>query len=120
MVLNVQFSQNGRVTPCRSNRARKSILGTRTKRSIELIANQLVKGDTLVVTRRDRLGRNTKQLLELTEILVKRMIHLVILNLGIVTRTPSGKCILTVMSAFSELNRTMIKEKQDAGIMIAK
>jgi len=64
----------------------------------------------------DRLGRNTKQLLELTEILEKRMIHLAILNLGIDTRTPSEKFILTVMSAFSELDRT----KQHAGNMIAK
>jgi DNA invertase Pin-like site-specific DNA recombinase len=39
----------------------------------------------------ERLGRNTKQLLELTEELEKRGIHLVILNVGIDTRTPSGK-----------------------------
>ncbi|PFM75251.1 resolvase [Bacillus sp. AFS077874] len=90
------------------------------KEELDQLLNQLVKGDTLVVTRMDRLGRNTKQLLELTEELEKRGIHLVILNLGIDTRTPSGKFILTVMSAFSELDRTMIKEKQQAGILIAK
>ncbi len=90
------------------------------KEKLDQLLNQLVKGDTLVVTRMDRLGRNTKQLLELTEGLEKRGIHLVILNLGIDTRTPSGKFILTVMSAFSELDRTMIKEKQQAGIAVAK
>jgi DNA invertase Pin-like site-specific DNA recombinase len=90
------------------------------KGKLDQLLNQLIKGDTLVVTRMDRLGRNTKQLLELTEELEKRGIHLVILNLGIDTRTPSGKFILTVMSAFSELDRTMIKEKQQAGIAVAK
>ena len=90
------------------------------KEKLDHLLNQLVKGDTLVITRMDRLGRNTKQLLELTEELEKRGIHLVILNLGIDTRTPSGKFILTVMSAFSELDRTMIKEKQQVGIAIAK
>jgi DNA invertase Pin-like site-specific DNA recombinase len=90
------------------------------KEELNQLLNQLVKGDTLVVTRMDRLGRNTKQLLELIEELDERGIHLVILNLGIDTRTPSGKFILTVMSAFSELDRTMIKEKQQAGIAIAK
>ena len=82
--------------------------------------NQLIKGDTLVVTRMDRLGRNTKQLLELTEELEKRGIHLVILNLGIDTRTPSGKFILTVMSAFSELDRTMIKENNKQELQLLK
>ncbi|MEK4419004.1 recombinase family protein [Bacillus sp. FSL K6-0268] len=90
------------------------------KGKLDQLLNQLIKGDTLVVTRMDRLGRNTKQLLELTEELEKRGIHLVILNLGIDTRTPSGKFILTIMSAFSELDRTMIKEKQQAGIAVAK
>ncbi|WP_368773511.1 recombinase family protein, partial [Escherichia coli] len=32
------------------------------------------------------------------------------------TRTPTGKFFLTVMAAFSELDREMIKEKQRAGI----
>ncbi|WP_080117587.1 recombinase family protein [Bacillus cereus] len=39
---------------------------------------------------------------------------------GTPTRTPTGKFFLTVMSAFSELDREMIKEKQIAGIKLAK
>ncbi|WP_419465931.1 recombinase family protein [Bacillus spongiae] len=42
------------------------------------------------------------------------------MNLGIVKRTSSGKFILTVMSSFSELDRTLIKEKQQAGIAVVK
>ncbi|MDF9626747.1 recombinase family protein [Bacillus cereus] len=90
------------------------------KEKLNQLLSKLVKGDTLVVTRMERLGRNTKQLLELTEELEKRGIHLVILNVGIDTRTPSGKFILTIMSVCSELDRTIIKEKQQAGIAIAK
>ncbi|MGG1695937.1 recombinase family protein [Bacillus zhangzhouensis] len=90
------------------------------KEELQQLLNRLVRGDTLIVTRMDRLGRDTKQLLELIEKLEGRGIHLVILNLGMDTRTPSGKFILTVMSAFSELDHTMIKEKQQAGIAIAK
>ncbi|WP_197474470.1 recombinase family protein, partial [Bacillus badius] len=40
------------------------------KEKLDQLLNQLVKGDTLVVTRMDRLGRNTKQLLELTQLIV--------------------------------------------------
>ncbi len=77
-------------------------------------------GDTLVVTRMDRIGRNTIQLLQLVEQLREKDVHFAILNLGIDTRTPTGKFFLTVMAAFSELNREMIKEKQRAGIKLAK
>jgi len=50
----------------------------------------------------------------------KKGVHFAVLNLGIDTRTPTGKFFLTVMSAFSELDREMIKEKQIAGIKLAK
>jgi DNA invertase Pin-like site-specific DNA recombinase len=59
-------------------------------------------------------------LLQLVEQLRERNIHFVILNLGIDTRTPTGKLFLTVMAAFSELDRKMIKEKQRSGIKLAK
>lgn len=59
-------------------------------------------------------------LLQLIKQLRERDIHFVILNLGIDTRTPTGKFFLTVMAAFSELDREMIKEKQRSGIKLAK
>ncbi|WP_157456641.1 recombinase family protein [Carnobacterium maltaromaticum] len=90
------------------------------KNELDNILNQMISGDTLVVTRLDRLGRSTKQLLELVEYFSHREIHLVVLNLGIDTRTSSGKFILTVMAAFSELDRTLLIEKQQIGIDIAK
>lgn len=84
------------------------------------LLQRLQSGDTLIVTRMDRLGRNTVQLLQLTEEFKERDIQFAILNLGIDTRTSTGKFFLTVMAAFSELDREMIKEKQRAGIQIAK
>ncbi|WP_144505623.1 recombinase family protein [Bacillus mycoides] len=93
-----------------------------SQEKIELnhLLSQLIKGDTLVVTRMDRLGRNTIQLLQFVEHLREKGVHFAVLNLGIDTRTPTGKFFLTVMSAFSELDREMIKEKQIAGIKLAK
>lgn len=68
----------------------------------------------------DRLGRNTIQLLQFVEHLHEKGVHFAVLNLGIDTRTPTGKFFLAVMSVFSELDREMIKEKQIAGIKLAK
>lgn len=93
-----------------------------SQEKIELddLLSRLIKGDTLVVTRMNRLGRNTIQLLQFVEYLREKGVHFAVLNLGIDTRTPTGKFFLTVMSAFSELDWEMIKEKQIAGIKLAK
>lgn len=93
---------------------------SKKKQKLDDLIAKLQPGDTLVVTRMDRLGRNTVQLLQLVEELSARDIYFVVINLGIDTRTPTGKFILTVMAGFSELDRTMIKEKQAAGIRLAK
>lgn len=90
------------------------------KNKLEELLLSLKPSDTLVVTRMDRLGRDTVQLLQLVEELQERGISFVILNLGIDTRTPTGKFFLTVMAGFSELDRTIIKEKQRNGIALAK
>lgn len=90
------------------------------KTKLDALLLDLKDGDTLVVTRMDRLGRNTIQLLQLVEELQDRDVDLVVLNMGIDTRTPTGKFFLTIMAGFSELDRTMIKEKQRAGIQLAK
>lgn len=98
----------------------EKITGVAENKLLDSFLSELKPEDTLVATRMDRLGRSTMQLLQLIEELSKKDIFLVILNLGIDTRTPTGKFFLTVMAAFSELERTMIKEKQRAGIELAK
>jgi DNA invertase Pin-like site-specific DNA recombinase len=93
---------------------------SKSKLKLDSLINKLVAGDTLVVTRMDRLGRNTVQLLELVEHFSDKKINLAILDLNIDTRTATGKFFLTVIAGFSELERTIIKEKQYRGIQLAK
>jgi DNA invertase Pin-like site-specific DNA recombinase len=91
------------------------------KPKLESLLETLTEGDTLVVTRMDRLGRSTMQLLELVEELNERNIHLVILSPNIDTRDEIwGKLFLTIMSAVAEMERNLIKEKQRNGIALAK
>lgn len=98
----------------------EKITGVAAEKKLDSLLDTLQDEDTLVATRMDRLGRNTIQLLQLVDELSARNIHLVILDLNIDTRTPTGKFFLTIMSGFSELERTIIKEKQRAGIELAK
>lgn len=93
---------------------------SKNKQALDSLITSVAAGDVLVVIRMDRLGRNTLQLLELVEQLEHKDVHLVILDMNIDTRTPTGKFFLTIMAGFSELDRTMIKEKQRAGIELAK
>jgi len=90
------------------------------KPELDALIERMQDGDTIVVTRMDRLGRSTLQLLELVEELSERGIDLVIMDLNIDTRTPTGKFFLTVMAGFSEMERSLIKEKQRNGVEMAK
>lgn len=91
-----------------------------TKNILEDLLNKLSKGDVLVITRMDRLGRSTVELLKLVESFEQKKIHLVILNLGVDTRTPTGKFFLTIFAAIGELEWDINREKQRQGIELAK
>lgn len=93
----------------------------KNKFKLDELLESMISEDTLVVTRMDRLGRSTTQLLNLVEELNARDIHLVIMSPNIDTRDHVfGKFFLTVLSGFAEMERELIKEKQRNGIEIAK
>lgn len=68
----------------------------------------------------DRLARNTKDLLELVELLESKGIGLKSLKEDISTDTPTGKLMLTLLGAISEFERANLLERQREGIAIAK
>lgn len=80
----------------------------------------LGKGDTLVVTKLDRLCRSTKHLLSIVSEVRDRGAELVILDMKVDTETVSGKLILTIMGAISEFERDQMLARQRVGIAKAK
>lgn len=67
----------------------EKISGKANKRSqFELCLDYLRKGDVLIVTKIDRLGRTTKQLIDLMEYLNEKGIEFKALDNGIDTNTP--------------------------------
>lgn len=84
------------------------------------LLEKLVEGDLVIVTRLDRLGRNTIQLLELIEDFKKRGVGLYVIKDGIDTRTTIGKLMTTILSALAEEERSRLLERQQEGIAIAK
>lgn len=78
------------------------------------------KGDTVIVESISRFARNTKDLLELVDILTKKEVEFVSKKEAIDTTTPTGKFMLTIFGAVAELEREYILQRQKEGIAIAK
>lgn len=78
------------------------------------------EGDIVIVESISRFARNTKDLLELVEILTKKGVMFVSKKEAIDTSTPTGKFMLTVFGAVAELERDYIKQRQREGIDCAK
>jgi len=82
--------------------------------------NYVKEGDVVMVTKLDRLARNTRHLLEISELLQQKQVALRILNLGIDTSTPTGKLMLTMIGAIATFERELMLERQAEGIELAK
>ena len=78
------------------------------------------EGDTLVVTKLDRLARSVSHLMQILDDLSAKSAHLRILGLGIDTAGPTGKLILTVLGGMAEFERGIMLERQREGIAKAK
>lgn len=78
------------------------------------------QGDTVIVESISRFARNTRDLLELVERLTAKGVEFVSKKEAIDTTTPTGKFMLTVFGAVSELEREYILQRQQEGIEIAK
>jgi DNA invertase Pin-like site-specific DNA recombinase len=82
--------------------------------------DRLEAGDTLIVWKLDRLGRNTKNVLEVIEDLTARGVGFRSLTEGLDTTGPMGKAMITIMAAFAELERSTMLERTRAGLDAAK
>ena len=78
------------------------------------------EGDTLVVTKLDRLARSTRHLNEIVDSLKNKEAHLHVLDLGIDTGTPTGELMLTIIGGIAQFERQMMLERQREGIAKAK
>lgn len=73
------------------------------------------EGDELTVDSYSRLARNTKDLLEIVEVLEKKGVILISLKEGLNTSTPTGKLILTMFGALATFERECMLERQQEG-----
>lgn len=78
------------------------------------------EGDTVIVSKLDRIARSTKHLLEIVEQLQARGVAFRVLNINLDTSTPTGKLMLTMLAGIATFEREMMLERQAEGIARAK
>lgn len=81
---------------------------------------KIKNGDTLIVTKLDRLARNTQDALNIVKKMNAEGGILRVLNIGTIDNSPSGRLIFTVFSAFAEFERDLIVSRTQEGKAWAK
>lgn len=95
--------------------------GTKTDRpQFNELLSILEAGDTLMVTKLDRIARSATQGSDLVKDLIKKGIRVNILNMGLMDNTPASNLIRNIFFAFAEFEREMIVERTQEGKVIAK
>ena len=80
----------------------------------------LKAGDTLTITKLDRLARNTREALDVIETLLDKDVTINVLNLGQIENTSIGRMIYTILLSVATLERDMIVERTQEGKAYAK
>lgn len=98
-----------------------SFTGTKIDRpEFDKLKAVLKDGDTLVVTKLDRIARNAAGGIALVDDLIDRGVKVHILNMGMMDNTPTGKLIRHIMFAFAEFERDMIVQRTMEGKAVAR
>ena len=93
---------------------------TEGRKELAIILEFMAEGDSLTVHKLDRLGRNTRDVLNLVHTLSEKGCSLKVLEPAIDTSGAMGTMVLTVLGMVSEMELGFIKERQRAGIEKAK
>ena len=85
------------------------------------LLDKIRDGETLVVSKLDRLGRDAIDVLETVRMLAVRGIEVVVLQLGKVDlASPAGKLLLTMLAAVASMERDLLVERTQAGLARAR
>ncbi len=99
----------------------EKMTGTKKDRpELTKMLERMTANDTVVVESLSRLGRSTKDLIDLTELFEQKGVHLVSLKESIDTSTSTGKLLFTLMSAIAQFERDTIADRTREGLRSAR
>lgn len=86
-----------------------------------VLLDRIGDGETLIVSKLDRLGRDAQDIGTTIKMLAARSIEVIVLQLGKLDLTSSaGKLMLTMLAAMAEMERDLLVERTQAGLERAK
>lgn len=99
----------------------ESFTGTRKNRpKLNELMAMVREGDTVVMTKLDRMARSTRDGLEIIDEFLRKGVHINILNMGRFDDSPTGKLMRTIFLAFAEFERDMIVARTSEGKAICR
>ncbi len=112
--------QLGKLTHCDRiyQEKRSGSLGKRPR--LDACLEYVREGDTLVVTRLDRLARSTLHLCQIAEELQRKHVHLQVLDQQIDTNDATGRLLFHMLGAIAQFETELRAERQMEGIQNAK
>ena len=99
----------------------EKMTGTEADRpQLNRLKDKIRPGDTVIVESFSRLGRSTKDLIDLVTYFEEHQVKLVSLKENFDTSTPHGRLMMTVFQAFSQFERDLIVERTKEGLKSAR
>ena len=90
------------------------------REQLQLCLDYVRDGDSLVITKLDRLARSTRDLLNIMQRLEDKSVKLVVLDQQIDTSTATGMLLFTMLGAIATFENDLRKDRQLQGIALAK
>ena len=95
--------------------------GTKNHRpELDKLLKIIQSGDTLIITKLDRIARSVMNGIQLIENLGNKGVIIQVLNMGIIDSSPTGKLIRNIMLSFAEFERDLIMQRTLEGKAIAR
>lgn len=99
----------------------EKMTGTKKHRpELDKLKEEVREGDIIIVESWSRLGRSTKDLIELVNYFQEKNVNVVSIKENFDTTTPQGKLMMTVFQAFSEFERDLIVQRVNEGLKVAR
>lgn len=99
----------------------EKMTGTKKDRpELNRLRDKVRSGDVIVIESFSRLGRSTKDLIELVEEFNGKGIQIVSLKENFDTTTPQGRLMLTVFQAISQFERDLISQRTRDSLAVAR
>lgn len=99
----------------------EKITGTKASRpELDDLRKMLRRGDTVLITRIDRLGRSAKDLLNIVSDFEAKGVNLKVIEQNIDTSSNEGKLFFTMVAAFAEFEHSMMVSRTKDGLAAAR